>query len=40
MVLSDNALTNLPGIISFLVKNIAVGKIVRNLLRLDSDLHE
>ena len=28
MVLSDTALTNLPGIISFLVKNIAVGMIV------------
>ena len=25
MVLSDTALTNLPGIISFLVENIAVG---------------
>ena len=28
MVLSDTALTNLPGIISFLVKNLAVGMIV------------
>ena len=28
MVLSDTALTNLPGIISFLVKKIAVGMIV------------
>ena len=28
MVLSDTALTNLPGIISFLMKNIAVGMIV------------
>ena len=28
MVLSDTALTNLSGIISFLVKNIAVGMIV------------
>ena len=28
MVLSDTALTNLPGIISFLVKNIAVGMIL------------